>query len=206
MKKGITRNLVIAAIAGMACLVSVGASAQFRARFQPPDIDEMAEALGLSADQKEKAAKLFEPPEQDRSAMRRGNADRSRRPRPGRRNINAELEQILTADQMKKYRDYMANRAVDMRMRMFDDLNLTADQQNKIRAVIVDENDRTAKMRDEMQDMDPDDRRALFQKFRGIREETDGKIMGILNADQKKTYQEMQERMRENMRNRRGNN
>ena len=79
---------------------------------------------------------------------------------------------------------------------MTDQLNLTADQQAKIKPLLQDQHDQ---MQTLMKDtsLSPDDRRA---KARSVHQSTVAKVREILNDDQKKKYDAWQQEMREKMR------
>jgi Spy/CpxP family protein refolding chaperone len=72
-------------------------------------------------------------------------------------------------------------------------LNLTADQQNQILPILTDRQNQMKSLRNDSS-LSRQDRQA---KFRTIREESDTKIRAVLNDDQKKTYDQMQQQMRE---------
>jgi Spy/CpxP family protein refolding chaperone len=79
---------------------------------------------------------------------------------------------------------------------MTDELNLTADQQAKIKPVLQDQHDQMqGLMRDTS--LSPDDRRA---KARSVHQTTVAKVREVLNDDQKKKYDAWQQEMREKMR------
>lgn len=79
---------------------------------------------------------------------------------------------------------------------MTDQLNLTADQQAKIKPLLQDQHDQ---MQTLMKDtsLSPDDRRA---KARSVHQSTVAKVRDVLNDDQKKKYDAWQQEMREKMR------
>jgi len=79
---------------------------------------------------------------------------------------------------------------------MTDELNLTADQQAKIKPLLQDQHDQ---MQTLMKDtsLSPDDRRA---KARSVHQSTVAKVREVLNDDQKKKYDAWQAEMREKMR------
>lgn len=72
-------------------------------------------------------------------------------------------------------------------------LNLTADQQNQILPILTSRQQQMESIRNDSS-LSPEDRRA---KLRAAREDADTKIRGVLNDDQKKTYDQMQQQMRE---------
>lgn len=72
-------------------------------------------------------------------------------------------------------------------------LNLTADQQNQILPILTSRQQQMEGIRNDSS-LSAQDRRA---KFRAVREDSDSKIRAVLNDDQKKTYDQMQQQMRE---------
>jgi protein CpxP len=77
--------------------------------------------------------------------------------------------------------------------RMAKKLNLTADQQNQILPILTSRQQQMESIRND-NSLSQQDRRA---KFRAVREDSDTKIRAVLNDDQKKTYDQMQQQMRE---------
>ena len=77
--------------------------------------------------------------------------------------------------------------------RMTRELDLSAEQQNQIKPLLVD---RQQKMEAVFQDqsLSREDRRG---KMQAIRQEAAGKIEAVLNDPQKQKFQQMQERMRD---------
>ncbi len=74
-------------------------------------------------------------------------------------------------------------------------LNLTADQQNQILPILTSRNDQMQSIRNDAS-LSAQDRRT---KMRAIREDADAKVRAVLTDDQKKSYDEMQQQMRERM-------
>jgi periplasmic protein CpxP/Spy len=72
-------------------------------------------------------------------------------------------------------------------------LNLTADQQNQILPILTERQQQMESIRNDSS-LSPQDRRA---KVRSAREDADTKIRAVLNDDQKKTYDQMQQQMHE---------
>jgi periplasmic protein CpxP/Spy len=72
-------------------------------------------------------------------------------------------------------------------------LNLTADQQNQILPILTERRQQMESIRNDSS-LSQQDRRA---KMRSAREDSDTKIRAVLNDDQKKTYDQMQQQMRE---------
>ena len=79
-----------------------------------------------------------------------------------------------------------------------DKLNLTADQQAKIKPILEDNRSQMQKI---MQD-DSMSREDKMAKGRGVREATNGKIRDLLTDDQKKQFDDMQKEMMERQRQR----
>jgi len=77
--------------------------------------------------------------------------------------------------------------------RMTKKLNLTADQQNQILPILTSRQQQMESIRNDSS-LSQQDRRA---KFRAVREDSDTKIRAVLNDDQKKTYDQMQQHMHE---------
>ena len=74
-----------------------------------------------------------------------------------------------------------------------DKLNLTADQQAKIKPILEDTRSQMMKLRQD-DSVSQEDKRA---KGREIREATNGKIRDLLTDDQKKQFDDMQKEMRD---------
>lgn len=76
-------------------------------------------------------------------------------------------------------------------------LNLTTDQQNQILPILTSRQQQMESIRNDSS-LSPQDRRA---KFQSVREDSDSKIRAVLNDDQKKQYDQMQQQMRERRQN-----
>ena len=76
--------------------------------------------------------------------------------------------------------------------RLTDRLNLSADQQSTIKPILEDQQQQMASLREDTS-LSREDR---MSKMRSIRESTTSKISAILNDDQKKQYEAMQQEMR----------
>jgi len=79
-------------------------------------------------------------------------------------------------------------------------LTLTADQQTKVKAILVDQNTQIAKAREEA----GEDRQTARAKMTKLMEENNVKINALLNDDQKKTYASYLEERKAAMQNRGG--
>lgn len=84
--------------------------------------------------------------------------------------------------------------SVDDQVKMLSDrLNLTADQQTKIKPILEDQRTQAQELRKD-DSLSDDDRR---NKMRTLRESTNSKIRDVLTDDQKKQFDEMQKQMRD---------
>jgi periplasmic protein CpxP/Spy len=84
--------------------------------------------------------------------------------------------------------------SVDDQVKMMSDrLNLTPDQQTKIKPVLEDQRTQAQALRKD-ESLSDDDRRS---KMRTLRESTNSKIRDVLTDDQKKQFDEMQQQMRD---------
>lgn len=78
------------------------------------------------------------------------------------------------------------------RVNRLSDLNLTDDQKTKIKAIYQEQADKIQKMREDTS-LSQDDRRS---KMMEMNKDSNEKIKAILDKDQQKKFDEMQERMR----------
>ena len=76
--------------------------------------------------------------------------------------------------------------------RLADRLNLSDDQQSKIKPILEDQRQQMTSLREDTS-LSREDR---MSKMRSIRESTTSKISAILNDDQKRQYEAMQQEMR----------
>ena len=70
-------------------------------------------------------------------------------------------------------------------------LKLTDDQKAKLAAISKDAQAKRSELFSGMRDAGDEQRRAAFEKFRKLRAETDEKALGVLTAEQKKTFEDM---------------
>ena len=84
--------------------------------------------------------------------------------------------------------------------RLTKDFNLTADQQSKIKPILVDPQ---KKMEDLMNDS-TGDRQAMRQKMMQIRQDTNDQIRAQLDDTQKEKFDKLQKEREDRMQNRRG--
>lgn len=85
---------------------------------------------------------------------------------------------------------------------MKERLKLSDEQLEKVRAVYKEQFAKMRELREKA--MESGDRSAMRAEMRKLREETDAKILELLDDTQKAEYKKMQEEMREKMRQRRG--
>jgi len=85
---------------------------------------------------------------------------------------------------------------------MKERLKLNSEQEEKIRAIYKEQFAKMRELREKM--MEGGDRSAMRAEMRKLREETDTKILKLLDETQQAEYKKMQEEMREKMRQRRG--
>ena len=84
--------------------------------------------------------------------------------------------------------------------RMTKDLNLTADQQAKIKPILVDER---KKMEDARNDTSTD-RQTMRQKMMQIRQDTNDQVRALLDDKQKEKFDKQEQERQERMQNHRG--
>jgi Spy/CpxP family protein refolding chaperone len=172
-------------------------------------IERLDTELKLTEDQKKKIKAIYEEnlksDQQDQKTAkpnaRRERLTQNREMTNKMEVIDQQIEKVLTADQVKKYKEMKKNRggfSVDSRIERLDkELKLTADQKKKLRPIFEAEMEKFRKMREDAQDNQ--DREAMMASFRKIGEETNKEISKILTADQAKKYAEMQKQMQQQM-------
>jgi len=79
--------------------------------------------------------------------------------------------------------------------RLDKSLKLSDDQKGQIKTILEERQKKMESLRSDTS-LSPEDRRS---KFRSLMEESNGKIRGVLNDDQKKQFDEMQQHMRGHM-------
>jgi protein CpxP len=88
----------------------------------------------------------------------------------------------------------------DQLKRLTKELSLTADQQSKIKPILVD----TQKKMEDARDSSSGDRQAMREKMMQIRQDNDNQIKALLNDSQKDKFDKMQEQREERAGGRRG--
>ena len=101
-----------------------------------------------------------------------------------------------TAEEGQRQGRHHGMPSVDERLqRMTKVLNLTDDQQTKLRPILQEQHDQVASLKQDTS-MSQQDRRAKFQQ---IRQDTHEKIRGVLNDQQKAKFDEMLSRQKDRM-------
>jgi len=85
---------------------------------------------------------------------------------------------------------------------MVDSLGLNKDQQTKYHAISEKYGQKFSDMRQQMRDADDQARRDMFPKMREMMQERNKEVRAILNPEQQKKFDEMQQQRAERMRNR----
>ena len=85
---------------------------------------------------------------------------------------------------------------------MAKQLNLSADQQSQLLPILTARRDQVQSLRNDSS-LSNQDRRS---KMQALRSDTDGKIRALLNEDQRKSYDQMQQQQHDRMANRRASN
>lgn len=147
-------------------------------------VDQLTEELKLTEDQKTKITDIMTQSRSDAQDT----GGRSRRGGFGRqRQLNASIEAVLTSEQVEKYRAFIIRQQVDRRIeRLTSQLTLTEDQIKKIRPIIEDEYKKMSALREKMRESD--DRSAMMEQMRGIRDESNKAIEAVLTPEQAETF------------------
>ncbi|MDZ7374965.1 MAG: Spy/CpxP family protein refolding chaperone [candidate division KSB1 bacterium] len=92
-----------------------------------------------------------------------------------------------------------ARQMVERRLQRMDEvLNLTPEQEKKIREILEQEAAQFSGMdRERFRDMSPEERQQAMEQFRARREKTDKEIEKVLTPEQVEKYRKMQEEFRQ---------
>ena len=91
--------------------------------------------------------------------------------------------------------------SVDDRVkRMTKDLNLTTDQQTKVKSILEDEQKKAQDLRSDS----ANDRQAMRQKMTQLRQDTGDQVRALLDDKQKEKFDKMEKQRQDRMQNRRG--
>jgi periplasmic protein CpxP/Spy len=83
---------------------------------------------------------------------------------------------------------------------MTKDLNLTSDQQAKVKPILVDEQNKMMDLRNDTSL----DRQTMREKMMQLRKDTNDQIRALLDDKQKETFDKLQQERQDRMQNRRG--
>ena len=87
--------------------------------------------------------------------------------------------------QVRAVVDSLENRYVSRR------LELTDEQKEKLATISKDAQAKRSELFSGMRDASDEQRREAFEKYRKLRRETDGQALGVLTAEQKKAFEDM---------------
>jgi Spy/CpxP family protein refolding chaperone len=91
--------------------------------------------------------------------------------------------------------------SVDERVkRMTKDLNLTTDQQTKVKSILEDEQKKAQDLRNDTSS----DRQTMRQKMMQLRQDTSDQVRALLDDKQKEKFDKMEQQREDRMQNRRG--
>jgi hypothetical protein len=110
--------------------------------------------------------------------------------------VNADIEKVLTPEQVKTWREYTFNQSVERRITQINEaVTLTDDQKKKITPIIEKEVKAQTDMMTEMRAQGQNaDRQAMMDKMAAIRTETDTAIAPLLTKEQLEKYNAMPRR------------
>ena len=118
----------------------------------------------------------------------------------GMNRVNEAIEQVLNEEQVESFHEFTFNRAVDNSMaRYIEALELTEEQQEQVRAIVVEDMKFMTLMRERRQqggDSQGGDRQAMMEQFRARRQAVNDKIAAILTDEQKAAFEQMNQRRR----------
>lgn len=189
------RNIILTSLilTAVLCLIMAPAvMAQQGQGFTPPTpesrVETLNKAVTLTADQQAKILKIYT----DLAA----NAQQGGRGGFGGGfggGLPADVEKVLTPDQVKKYAAYTLQQSVDRRITQIDEaVTLTADQKKKIVPILEKETKATTALMAEMRAQGENaDRQAMMDKMTALRAETDKALESILTKDQLTKYSAM---------------
>lgn len=208
-------NLIISGIVMAGIIFAAGSTvfAQNRGMSADERVAELKKVLTLTSDQEKKIKEIYESEAERRGGGGPGGGGGGGdRPRGGGMMFgmggrsDRAVEEVLSEDQVTKFRAYRRETNIQMRVDMLDRMvKLTDDQKKKVKAIYDDEATKTEKMFGDSQNSSDDDRRAMFEKMRTVREESETAIMKVLTKEQGETYNKAMEEMRQNMQQRRRN-
>ena len=147
-------------------------------------VGQLTKELKLTDDQKTKITDIMT---QSRSGAQDTGGGNRRGGFGRQRQLTASIEAVLKPEQVEKYRAFMVRQQVDQRIeRLTSQLTLTDDQIKKIRPIIEAENKKMTALREKMGESD--DRSAMMEQMRGIRDESNKAIEAVLTPQQAETF------------------
>jgi Spy/CpxP family protein refolding chaperone len=102
-----------------------------------------------------------------------------------------KIKEILTAEQYNRYQEIslqLEGPSAFARKEVADKLGLSDSQREKVNAILEEQR---ATMRDMFQGGGGGDRQAMMETMQKLREETNAKLLAVLTAEQKKTWEGM---------------
>jgi Spy/CpxP family protein refolding chaperone len=203
--RGATAALITASIVAMSLLAVGGAQAQRRGGFgmmgrgggfgllSRPEVQtelklsdaQKTQISDLADKQREAARDRFQDlrdasPEEREKAMMEWNAQQTK-----------QINGVLNADQQKRFRQISLQQQGPMALTdptVAEELKLTADQKSKVKEIMQQQREA---QREIFESAGPD-RDAAREKMQALRKTTNDKLAGVLTADQKRKWTEMQ--------------
>ena len=196
-------KIVIAAVALTLAAGSFAAAQQRGGRQGAPPFDaekyiaDLTGAIELSDEQTADIKGIMEQAGQ--RAQGQGQRRRGRGGMFGMMNrVNEAIEKVLSEEQVEIFREFNFNRAVDGSIaRYIEALELTEEQQVKVRVIVAEDMKAMTEMRGRMSQGgggQGGDRQAMMEQFRARRQAVNDKITAILNDDQKAAFEQMNQR------------
>jgi Spy/CpxP family protein refolding chaperone len=198
MKVNHRKNLAMAAIIALALISGLGRAAIAQGEGQGHGGDKMAKELNLTADQQAKVKQIMEANHTKMQAIRNDQSltqdQRQEQMRTLHESMKKDMAAVLTPDQQQKMAT-MHERGGKMGgpmmagnpQRVAKELNLTADQQTKMKSIMQSANqqERTIKQN---QSLSQDDKHAQIKQ---LRDSTKSQISAILTPDQQQKFAQM---------------
>ncbi len=175
-------------------------------------VDRMDEELDLTDAQERKVRQILEKSKTKLIDIRKRNkGDRQAGKKEARqvfKGTKAELAKVLTAEQKEKFKEMRHERRKKRHhkrgKRMFAKLDraldLDAKQEKQVKAIMQE----TRKEIRQLKDLHEGDRQAFRQSMKTAMQESATEIDKVLDADQKKKFKQMRQRMKKRFQHRRG--
>ena len=191
-------GIAIVAVAFVLAAGSFSAAQQGGGRQGPPPFDaekyiaDLDAALELTDDQVAEVTEILKQASQ--RTQRQGQGRRGRGGMGRMNQLNDVIVKVLTEEQAEGFQEFNLNRAVDATMARYAALELTEEQQVKVRAIVLEETKAMIAMRGRMQQDGGGDRQAMMESFRARRQAVNDKITAILTDEQKPAFEQMNQR------------